>query len=108
MGQRGYQYRSDSMRLLRTLSLGRRAPSRRQLLKVLGVSAAAAPLIPALDGWAADPIRRLLLVFSPHGVIPADYWPTGTETAFSFPAGGILEPLAPHRQDLIILKGVSR
>jgi hypothetical protein len=96
------------MRLLRTLALGRRAPTRRALLRALGVSAAAAPLVPALDGWAADPIRRLLLVFSPHGVIPADYWPTGTETSFTFPAGGILEPLLPHKQDLIILKGVSR
>jgi hypothetical protein len=96
------------MKLLRTLSAGKRAPSRRQLLKVLGVSAAASPMIPALDGWAADPIRRLLLVFSPHGVIPADYWPTGTESNFTFPAGGILEPLAPHKQDLIILKGVTR
>jgi hypothetical protein len=96
------------MKLLRTLSLGKRAPSRRQLLRALGVSAAAAPLIPSLNGWAADPVKRLLLVFSPHGVIPADYWPTGTETNFTFPSGGILEPLAPHKQDLIILKGVSR
>jgi hypothetical protein len=94
------------MKLLRMVSAGR--PSRRQLLRALGVSAAAAPLIPALDAWGADPIKRLALVFSPHGVIPADYWPTGTETSFTFPAGGILEPLLPHKQDLLILKGVNR
>jgi hypothetical protein len=93
---------------MRLRSVGKRVVSRRQLLRALGVSAAAAPFVPALDGWAADPVRRLLLVFSPHGVIPADYWPTGTEMSFTFPAGGILEPLAPHKQDLIILKGVSR
>jgi hypothetical protein len=40
------------------------------LLRALGVSAAAAPFIPALDGWAAASPQRLLLLFSPHGVIP--------------------------------------
>jgi hypothetical protein len=96
------------MRLATKAALDRRPPTRRSLLRALGVTAAAAPLLPALDGWAADPIKRLALVFSPHGVIPADYWPTGTETSFTFPAGGILEPLLPHKQDLLILKGVSR
>ena len=42
------------MSYLRTLErgkvAGKRSPSRRQLLKALGVGAAAAPLIPALDG----------------------------------------------------------
>ncbi len=31
---------------------------RRQVLKVLGVSGAVAPLIPALDGWAAPKAAR--------------------------------------------------
>jgi hypothetical protein len=97
------------VKLLRTLSLGKRATSRRQLLKALGVSAAAAPFVPALDGWAAGTgPKRLLLVFSPHGVIPETYWPSGGETDFTFPPGGILEPLAPHKADMIHFKGLKR
>jgi hypothetical protein len=93
------------MHLLRTIARGGRGQSRRQLLKALGVSAAAAPLIPALDGWGAPAAKRLLLVFSPHGVIPELYWPSADLTP---PAGGILEPLAPHRADLLVFKGVKR
>jgi hypothetical protein len=95
------------MNLLRTISRGARAPSRRALLKALGVSAAASPLIPALDGWAAPAARRLLLVFSPHGVIPELYWPSGADP-LTLPPGGILEPLAPHKADLLIFKGLKR
>ena len=85
-----------------------RALSRRALLRAMGVSAAAAPFIPVLDGWAATPARRLLLLFSPHGVIPETYWPTGSETSFSFPAGGILEPFTPHKADMVVFKGLKR
>ena len=50
----------------------------------------------------------MFLLFSPHGVIPDAYWPTGSETAFNFPAGGILEPLAAHKGDMVIYKGLKR
>jgi hypothetical protein len=99
------------VRLLKSRHLDRRAVSRRALLRALGISAAAAPFVPALDGWAAPgatPPRRLVLLFSPHGVIPETYWPTGGETDFSFPAGGILEPFAPHKADMILFKGLKR
>jgi len=81
------------------------------LLKALGVSAAAAPLIPALDGWAtaADAsIKRLLLVFTPDGIVPELWWPSGTETNFTFPANGILTPMERHKADMIILKDMQR
>ncbi len=98
------------MNHLRTLSLGKKAVSRRQLLKALGVSAAAAPLIPSLDGWAqaAGSPQRLLLLFTPDGIVPDKYWPTGSETAFNFPAGGILEPLNRHKADMIVFKDMPR
>jgi hypothetical protein len=90
-------------------SPGKPTTSRRQLLKALGVSAAAAPFIPALDSWAAgEPTKRLLTVFYPHGVVPEVYWPTGTETNFNLPAGGILEPLAPFKADMLVFKGLKR
>ena len=98
------------MKLLRRISVGKGLRSRRQLLKALGVSAAAAPFVPVLHGWAEAQTapKRILLLFSPHGVIPDAYWPTGTETAFNFPAGGILEPLAAHKGDMVIYKGLKR
>ena len=99
------------MKHLRTLALGKRATSRRKLLKALGLTAAAAPFVPTLDGWAAPnatPPLRMYLLYSPHGVIPGNYWPSGSETAFTFPAGGILEPLTPYKNDMLIFKGLKR
>jgi len=103
---------------LRTLSLGKTSskttPSRRQLLKALGVGAAVAPLIPSLDGWAAgnaQAAKRLLLVFTPDGTVPERWWPMGAETNFTFGAAGsnhILEPLTRHKNDMVIFKDVPR
>jgi hypothetical protein len=101
------------MSYLRTLERGKIGrginPSRRQLLKALGVGAAAAPLIPALDGWAqgAAP-KRLLLLFTPDGIVPNEWWPTGTETAWNFPANGIMEPMNRHKADMIFFKDIPR
>jgi hypothetical protein len=99
------------MKLLRKVTRARGATSRRQLLRALGVSAAAAPFVPALDGWAAPgdrPPKRMFLLFSPHGIIPETYWPSGSGAAFTFPAGGILEPLAPYKDQMIVFKGLKR
>jgi hypothetical protein len=105
------------MKLLRSSLVNRHATSRRSLLKALGVSAAAAPFVPALDGWAAAGTRapqRLVLLFAPHGVNPSKYWPikgqSGAETDFSFPAGddAILKPLLPHKADMIFFDGLKR
>jgi hypothetical protein len=76
--------------------------SRRRLLRRLGVSAAAAPLVPLLDRTADAAVlpKRLLLVYSPNGAHPPFWWPTGTETAFTFKPGSILEPLDPFRSFL--------
>jgi hypothetical protein len=103
------------MRLLKSHAIARRATSRRQLLKALGVSALASPFVPTLDGWAAPgtkPPLRLVLLFAPHGVNPAKYWPVpGTsETDFAFPAGddAILKPLLAHKADMIFFDGLKR
>ncbi len=66
------------MKLLKSRLIDQKATSRRALLKALGISAAAAPFVPALDGWAAPGTaapQRLVLLFAPHGVNPAKYWP---------------------------------
>lgn len=98
------------MKLLRKTTLGK-GLSRRQLLKVLGVGAATAPLLPTLESWAqpgALPPKRLLLLFTSSGVIPEVYYPTGTEKAWNFPAGGILSPMERHKADMLVLQNLPR
>jgi hypothetical protein len=96
------------MKLLRTLQLGN-GLSRRQLLKTLGLSAAAVPLMPRINSWAAEgaPLR-LMLAFSSSGTVPELWWPTGTETAWNFPDNGSLKPLERHKGDMILLKNLKR
>jgi hypothetical protein len=104
------------VKLLRTLERGKvgngkLSPSRRQLLKALGISAAAAPMIPSLDGWAAGAAvapKKLLLLFTPDGIVPERWWPTGTETAWNFPANGICKPLDKYKEKMIFFKNVTR
>ena len=98
------------MKLLRTLALGKGLTSRRQLLKAIGVSAVASPFLPTLSSWAqpgADP-KRLLMLFTSSGIVPDRWYPTGTETAWNFPAGGSTEPLNRHKADLIIPRNLKR
>lgn len=88
--------------------------SRRDVLKALGASAAVAPFVPYLNRQAEAQSaaggfpRRVLLVFSGNGSVPADFWPTGGETDFTFKAGGISEPLAPFKSKLIFPAGMTR
>ncbi len=49
--------------------------------------------------------RRLLVVTVPNGTLPAQWFPTGGETDFAL--SPILQPLAAHRNDLIIFKGLD-
>ena len=89
--------------------------SRRAFNISAGAALLAAPFLrfanPAL---AADPIdtpegfaKRLIIFFSPNGTIHHKWRPSGGEKDFTFPAGSILEPLAPYKQDLIILDGID-
>jgi hypothetical protein len=87
--------------------------SRRQLLRALGVSGALAQLVPGLaaEGFAASAAktpRRLLLVFSANGMVPERFWPGGDESSWQIPAGSDLEPLAPFKTDLCVLRNLSR
>src|SRR5262245_3747720 len=51
--------------------------------------------------------KRLVVFFSPNGTIHPFWRPTGTETDFAFPAGGILEPLGPIKDDIVVCDGVD-
>ena len=83
--------------------------SRREFIRNLGVSAAAANLVLALPslGWAASASRkqRLIFVFSPNGVIPKHFWPEKQGPEFELKR--ILEPLAPFKDQLLTLEGID-
>lgn len=88
--------------------------ARRELLCRLTASAAALPFAGALPslGFADVPAaaagtrrQRLIIIFSPNGTIPSNFWPDepGKLTKFK----PILEPLEPFREQTLLLRGVS-
>jgi hypothetical protein len=82
--------------------------SRREFLRHLGVGGAALPFLlnlPSL-GFAnqAARKRRLVVVFSPNGVIPWNYWPDEAGELTSFKP--ILAPLEPFRDRTLVLHGL--
>lgn len=83
--------------------------SRRNFLRGLGATTVALPLLPSLNASAqtgAFP-KRLLIVFSANGTFPSRWRPDGTENNWTIPADGILTPLEPHKDDLIVVEGVD-
>src|SRR2546422_2795348 len=82
--------------------------TRREFMHHLGISVAALPFIlnlPSL-GFANQQRRkqRLVVMFSPDGVIPPAFWPDEEGSSFTFKE--ILKPLAPFRDRTLILHGV--
>lgn len=82
---------------------------RRTFLKEIGISAAAAPFIwglPSLRAETNAPRRqRLIIMFSPNGIVPPHFWPD--EEGEEFTLKRILSPLEPWKKQLLILKGIS-
>ena len=85
---------------------------RRNFLQAMGLGAAMSPFVPFLDREAEAQDngfpRRLLLIFTGNGTLANEFWPTGTETSFSFGTGSITEPLAPFKAKLLFPKGLRR
>jgi hypothetical protein len=84
--------------------------ARRDLLRRLGVGAGVLPFLGNLPSLAAAPAaskRRLVIVFSPDGVVKKHFWPSapGPLTADALPR--ILAPLAPFTDRLLTIKGVN-
>lgn len=82
--------------------------SRRQFLRDLGVSAAALPFVLNLSSFAraagSRPKQRMVVMFSPNGIVPDTFWPDAEGTDFTFKES--LEPLAPFKDKTLILHGV--
>ena len=83
-------------------------PTRREFVRDLGLGAASLPFIlnlPSL-GFANQQRRkqRLVVLFSPNGVVPSAFWPT--EEGDKFALKEILTPLEPFKNKTLILQGV--
>src|ERR1041385_8213024 len=82
---------------------------RRQFIKQTSLSAAVLPFIVGLPSLAlaapARPRQRLIIVFTPNGTIPPAFWPD--EVGRDFTLKEILTPLAPYRERMLLLKGIS-
>jgi hypothetical protein len=84
--------------------------SRRRFLRDLGVSAAVAPLLGSLTsvGLADSEGRRkqrLVVMFSPNGIVPKNFWPDEEGDQFTFKP--ILQALAPFQARTLVLNGVG-
>jgi hypothetical protein len=87
----------------------RRLVSRRDLLRRLGLGTAVLPFLgnlPSLASAAALPKRRLVVVFSPDGVVKKNFWPAEAGAFGERPLPPILQPLEPFKDRLLVLKGV--
>jgi hypothetical protein len=83
--------------------------SRRDFLRNIGVGAAAAPFLlnlPSLGFASPEGGRkqRLVVMFSPNGVIPSAFWPD--EEGENFTLKESLSPLEPFKSRTLILNGV--
>jgi hypothetical protein len=84
--------------------------SRRTVLRGLGGLAIGLPLLEAMRGRPAhadlgEMPKRLIIMYTPNGTISGNFWPSGTETDFQL--SPILQPLAAHKDDLLIIGGVD-
>ncbi len=88
--------------------LMQRITSRREFLKQAGLSAGAFPFVcnlPSL-GFAEAGLRkqRLVIMFSPNGVVPWTFWPDEAGPLESLKES--LSPLEPYRDRMLTLHGV--
>lgn len=86
---------------------------RRDFLRQFGIGAAALPFfanLPSLCRAADERLpaaKRLIIVFSPNGTLPGEFWPAeiGPEKQLQF--GEMLAPLQPFADQSLILKGIN-
>ncbi len=79
-------------------------------MRHVGLSAAAAPFVlnlPSL-GFANNQgarKQRIIIMFSPNGIVPWNYWPDQEGEAFELKR--IMKPLEPFKDQTLILKGLA-
>ena len=81
---------------------------RRQFLRDLGLSAATLPFLSGLPSLTGAPTpqrrQRLIIMFSPNGTLPQDFWPD--QEGENFELKPILKPLEPYKKRTLILNGI--
>ncbi len=86
-----------------------RTRSRREFIRDLGIGAASLPFLLNLPSLAfanqAKRKQRLVIMFSPNGVIPPAFWPD--EIGDKFTLKESMTPLEPFRDRTLFLRGVS-
>lgn len=82
--------------------------TRREFIRDCGLKAAVLPFLGNLPslGFANSVARkqRLVIMFSPNGVVPWEYWPDGDGEELKLKR--ILAPLEPFRDKTLVLKGL--
>ena len=83
--------------------------SRRHFLRAAGGAAVALPLLSSLRAGAAGETfpKRLVLMYTPNGVIPDAWWPLNVTSETSWDLNTIHKPLAPFKDRLLFLNGVD-
>ncbi len=83
--------------------------SRRQFLRQLGISSAALPFVLNLSSLvrSAEYSRkqRLVILFSPNGIVPDTFWPDAEGESFELKS--ILEPLADFKSRMLVMHGLN-
>ncbi len=83
--------------------------TRREFIRNLGVSAAITPFLANMTCFAAtkEPRRkqRIIIMFSPDGIIPKTFWSDEEGSQFTFKES--LKPLEPFKDKTLLLKGIS-
>jgi hypothetical protein len=82
--------------------------SRREFLRTLGIGSASLPFILNLPSLAfanqAKRKQRMVIMFSPNGVVPTTFWPD--EEGDKFTLKESLKPLEPFQARTLVLHGV--
>jgi len=84
---------------------------RRTFLRGLGATVALPlldgmiPALTALRATAAEPVRRLGIVYVPNGIYMQHWTPDEDGHGFALPS--TMEPLAPYRDQMLVLTGLS-
>lgn len=83
--------------------------TRREFIRDLGLSAAALPFLLNLPSLAfanqQKRKQRIIFMFSPNGVVRKNFWPT--QEGANFELKEILSPLAPFKDRMLMVNGLS-
>lgn len=87
-------------------------PDRRRFLRNLGAGAAVLPFLSGLQSLRADELQqrrrqRLIIMFSPNGTLPGEFWPDTFGDDEPLMLKPMLGALEPFRDKLLMLKGVD-